>query len=243
MRYLSSLLMLALSFILLSGPVFAEGFAISDDDGTYKTIMVQTPEKCTALCKADKKCRGAITFQFDTSKPALQCRLNDGLSEKSPFEVKPPAPLSFETALKDLNNYRQSNGLDPVKLNQKLNDASKVHAADLAKNGIASHDGTDGSTHGERVQRQAYYFSTARENVATGQKSWDAVFQAWKDSPGHNKTLLADDVEDFGIALVYEPTTVFVTYWTMLLAKPMPDMVHPSHAITQEQRLILAAQD
>jgi uncharacterized protein YkwD len=243
MRHFFILGFVFLTATLVSLNAFAQGYQISDDDGTYKTITVTSPEKCTALCEADKKCRGAVTFQADTSKAQMQCRLNDGLSKTSPFEIKPPAPLSLDIALRDLNIYRAENGLTPVNLNEKLNRASQVHAEDLAKHGLAAHIGTDGSTHGERVQKQAYYFSTARENVATGQKSWEAVFQAWKDSPGHNQTLLADDVEDFGIALVYEPTTVYTTYWTMLMAQKLPGMVHPTSAITAEQRAILNTQN
>lgn len=243
MRRFFILVFVFLAAALQGAPSFAQGYKISDDDGTYKTIIVTSAEKCTALCKADKKCRGAVNFQADTSKPEMQCRLNDGLSTTSPFEIKPPAPLLLDIALRDLNIYRAEHGLSPVALNEKLNRASQVHAKDLAEHGIAAHVGTDGSTHGERVQKQAYYFSTARENVATGQKSWEAVFQAWKDSPGHNQTLLADDVEDFGIALVYEPTTVFTTYWTMLMAKEMQGMVHPTSAITAQQKVILDAQN
>jgi len=93
----------------------------------------------------------------------------------------PPTPLSLNIALADLNAYRQGRGLQPVTLNPKLIKASEVHAKDLAVHGIAAHEGTDGSTHSDRVQREGYYFTIAAENVATGQKSWDAVFQAWKE--------------------------------------------------------------
>ena len=51
--------------------------------------------------------------------------------------------------------------------------------------------------------------------------SWDAVFDAWKKSPGHNENMLRDDVSEFGLALVYEPTTAYSTYWAMLVADPI----------------------
>jgi len=111
----------------------------------------------------------------------------------------------------------------------RLNRASEVHAKDLAQAGIISHTGTDGSGHGDRVQRQGYYFSIAGENVATGQMSWDDVFDAWKKSPGHNENLLRDDVSEFGLALIYEPTTTYSTYWAMLVAHPL-DINHSTQA-------------
>lgn len=225
----------------------ADTFKISDDDGTYKTITVKSQEECAKLCEIDNSiCRGSMLFEdFTIIKGEVtsskQCRLNNGLSEKSPFKIAAPAPLNLKRALKDLNAYRAKSGLKPLKLNDALSRASDIHAKDLAKHGIAAHEGTDGSTHGERVQRQGYYFSTAAENVATGQKSWKAVFQAWKDSPGHNANLLADGVTDFGIALVFEPTTEFATYWAMVVAAPLPSFAHPEAAMTVKQKALLEA--
>ena len=218
------LILSLICFFALSAPAFAVDNKVGEfdeDDGTYAIYPVSRPEECSALCKADKKCRGAVTYQPDVSKPEAQCRLNDGFGSNPVFPSIPPEPLDVDVAVADLNAYRAENGLGPVKLNNKLSLASKVHAKDLAKAGIISHTGTDGSTHGDRVQRQGYYFSIAGENVATGQKSWDDVFQAWKDSPGHNENLLRNDVVDFGIALVYEPRTTYSTYWGMVVASPL----------------------
>jgi len=191
------------------------------DDGTYKTAKVRSSAECNKLCKADNKCRGAVTFQADITKKDMVCRLNDGFGQNAVFPQVAPEPLDLQTAVRDLNAYRASYGLGPVRLSQRLNAASQVHAADLAQAGIASHTGTDGSSHADRATRQGYKFSLVGENVATGQKSWKKVFKAWQDSPGHNENLLQPDVTDFGIALVYEPTTTYSTYWAMLVGTPM----------------------
>jgi len=197
------------------------------DDGTYSEIAVTSFEQCNALCKADSKCRGAVAEQPDTTKPLMYCRLNNGFGSAPLFPSLPPEPLNMNIAVADFNAYRASKGLSPVALNDKLSAASKVHAEDLAAHGIISHTGTDGSGHGDRVQRQGYVFSIAAENVATGQKSWEKVFKAWQKSPGHNENLLRDDVTDFGIALVYDPTTTYQTYWAMVVASPLQNA--PTH--------------
>lgn len=217
------------------GLVFAAGLAFAapdigektigdfdSDDGTYAVEIVRSDEECKALCKADSQtCRGTVIYQPDTSKPEMQCRLNNGFGEAPVFPRVAPEPVDFEKALADLNAYRQSKGLPTLIYDERLNRASEVHARDLATAGIISHTGTDGSGHGDRIQRQGYYFSIAGENVATGQMSWDAVFDAWKKSPGHNENMLRDDVSEFGLALVYEPTTAYSTYWAMLVADPI----------------------
>lgn len=215
---------------------------ISSTDGTYKVVPVTSAAECSSICQADTKCRGAVTYQADITKIEAECRLNDGLSPTSPFQVKPPTPLDTAVALSDLNAYRAQYGLKPVSFNAKLNAASLVHAQDLAEHGEAAHEGSDGSVPADRVQRQNYYFRVAAENVATGQKSWEAVFKAWQDSPGHNENLLLADAEDFGLALVYEPTTTYVTYWTMLMAAPLPGFTHADGAMTDEQAQILRTQ-
>ena len=243
-----SLFALLSAGVISSSAIAAEKLRVSDDDGTYRTESVKSAAECTALCEADRDvCRGSmlmeqITVMGGKRTSTMECRLNNGLSSTSPFEITPPTPLDLGTALAELNAYRAANGLGAVSLSEKLNTASQVHAKDLAKNGMAAHVGSDGSTHSERAQRQNYYFSIIAENVATGQKSWDQVFQAWKDSPGHNSNLLAEGVKDFGIALVYEPTTTYTTYWTMLVGTPLPNFEHAPGAITIEQKAMLDAQ-
>ena len=185
------LILSLICFFALSAPAFAVDNKVGDfdeDDGTYAIYPVSTPEECSALCKADKKCRGAVTYQPDVSKPEAQCRLNDGFGSNPVFPSIPPEPLDVDIAVADLNAYRAENGLGPVKLNNKLSLASKVHAKDLAKAGIISHTGTDGSTHGDRVQRQGYYFSIAGENVATGQKAGTMFSKLGKTAPGITRT-------------------------------------------------------
>lgn len=213
-----------LSIYLSTGLAFAapELGTFDADDGTYAVQPVSSTEECAALCKADAQtCRGTVIYQPDVTKPDMQCRLNNGFGDAPVFPRVAPKAVDFTKALNDLNIYRMSKGLNALVYNEKLNLASEVHAADLAQAGIISHTGTDGSGHGDRVQRQGYYFSIAGENVATGQKSWEDVFEAWQKSPGHNENLLRDDVSEFGLALVYEPTTTYSTYWAMLVAHPM----------------------
>ncbi len=188
---------------------------------TYRTIDVSTADACKALCRDDSEvCRGSVTVQPDITREIYRCFLNDGLSEGSPFEIKPPEPLDPDLAVEALNLYRAQYGLNPVKLNEKLNLASERHAKDMAEHGMISHTGTDGSTHSDRAQEKGYVFSVVAENVASGQNSWDKVFEAWQKSPGHNENLLRSDVSDFGISLIYNRRTEYRYYWAMLLASP-----------------------
>lgn len=224
MRFgLSFLSVSALAAMALAAPAFgAPNLLGTTDDGTYRTETVFSASECSALCKADgHACRGTITVQMDTTKPEMICRLNNGKGAQPAFPSTPPTPLNMDIALSDLNNYRAEMGLTPVRYSAKLNKASEIHAEDMARAGDASHTGTDGSSHSDRVQRQGYYFSLVAENVASGQKSWEKVFAAWQKSPGHNVNLLQPDVTEFGVALVYDPDSAYRTYWAMLVASPL----------------------
>jgi len=229
--YLSWMAILATLGLMLSSSAYSNPFFIDDNDGTYRSENVTSPEQCQALCKAESDiCRGTIILQMDTSKPDMICRLNNGKGDNPAFPAVPPEAWDITTALSDFNTYRAEHSLKPVKLNGKLTLASKLHAEDMARFGDATHTGTDGSSHSDRVQRQAYYFSIAAENVASGQKSWEKVFKAWQDSPGHNVNLLREDVTDFGIAMFYDPDSSYGTFWAMLVAAPLEGHIQDAMA-------------
>lgn len=200
----------------------------SEDDGTYKVIIVGTAQACTTLCQAESDvCRGSISIQPDITKPDIECRLNNGFGSNPAFPRTPPEPLILDTALMDLNAYRAQKGLLPVKLNATLTAVSQSHADDRAAAGSIAHEGTDGSGSGDRLLAANYVYSITAENVASGQKSWEQVFKAWQDSPGHNANLLRDDVSEFGVAVTYNPKTSQSIYWVMLVAAPQ----QPHHII------------
>lgn len=189
---------------------------------TYRTVVVTSEAACSDLCRSESDiCAGNVTLQPDIRSENYICYLNDGLKTGSPFEILPPVPLDLDIALADLNAYRTGHGLTPLSFDARLNTASLSHAQDMADHGIASHSGTDGTSPSDRVLKTGYQYSVTAENVATGQESWDRVFKAWQDSPGHNVNLLLPDATDFGIALVYERTTQYRYYWAMIVAAPL----------------------
>jgi uncharacterized protein YkwD len=116
-----------------------------------------------------------------------------------------------------INAYRKTKGLKPLSLDAELTSAAAAHAKDLAKWDRISHYGSDGSNPWDRVKRAGYNAKVAAENVGTGQSSFDEVLKGWKESPGHNRNLLMNDVDNMGIALVREPKTEFKTFWVLAL--------------------------
>ena len=223
-QMIKSTFTIGLFFIFFAGSAYtAEDISKRQaNDGTYQITTVESAEACKALCQNDDKhiCRGHIFYQSDIRNPSGECRLNSGMGENSIFRIDPPSPLDQTVVLSDLNKYRAEHNLPPLRWNDKLALAADVHVKDLAFHGVIQHEGTDGSHHGDRVLQQGYTYSTALENVAAGQRSWDDALQGWKDSKGHNEALLSHEATEFGVAVEFNPTTQFAIYWAMVLASP-----------------------
>jgi uncharacterized protein YkwD len=84
-----------------------------------------------------------------------------------------------------VNSARASSGLRPVTINPRLTAAAQTHSLDQARRNRMGHEGSNGSSIGQRVKQQGYSMRYAGENVAAGQTSARAVFRDWMNSAGH----------------------------------------------------------
>ncbi|SIN77905.1 Uncharacterized conserved protein YkwD, contains CAP (CSP/antigen 5/PR1) domain [Singulisphaera sp. GP187] len=117
------------------------------------------------------------------------------------------------------NREREVNHLGPLTANPKLEAAALAHARDMAIHEKMTHEGTDGSTPQQRIERQEYHYLGLAENVAAGARSVPEVMRLWMRSPPHKKNILGDFTE-VGFALVKgEDGTPF---WSAEFGKPMP---------------------
>ncbi len=99
-----------------------------------------------------------------------------------------------------LNAERAAHGRAALSKSAKLTLAAQRHADDMARNGIFSHTGSNGSSAGDRVKQAGYKWCRIAENIAKGQSSEAAVLAGWMKSPGHRANNLLPDVQEYGIA-------------------------------------------
>ena len=105
--------------------------------------------------------------------------------------------------------------------NAALLHAAAAHSRDMAATGRFSHSGRDGSTLAGRIDAAGYAWSRIGENIATGQKSADAVIADWMSSDDHCANLMNADFRDAALACAPgTATSAYKTYWTMELARP-----------------------
>jgi uncharacterized protein YkwD len=106
-----------------------------------------------------------------------------------------PADPAIKALLESHNREREKEHLGPLTLASKLNEAARIHAADMAKHEKLNHTGSDGSSVADRVKRAGYLYVRVGENIAMGQNSVDEVMSTWMKSPGHRANILANYTE------------------------------------------------
>jgi uncharacterized protein YkwD len=111
--------------------------------------------------------------------------------------------------LTDINAFRRSHGLRPLRLSPALAAAARQHSTEMAARGYFSHSSADGSSFDRRIAR--YYppghsrFWAVGENLLWSSPTVDAggALQMWKGSPPHRENLLNATWRDIGLSAVH----------------------------------------
>jgi uncharacterized protein YkwD len=136
--------------------------------------------------------------------------LGPGILEDARALPKPEEQRFLEL----VNEYRNSNGLDPLLSDEALSTTAAHHSEDMATYGFFSHETEEssyypvGSGYVDRMTWEGYptygYFA---ENIAWGQATAEEVFEAWRNSPEHDVHMLDSNYTTIGIGHV-------APYWT-----------------------------
>jgi hypothetical protein len=114
-----------------------------------------------------------------------------------------------------INQYRQQNGLPPLSVSSALTTAAQLHSEDMARRNYFSHTTPEGKTFVDRIRDAGYTYNTCLgENIAAGFSTAQSVFEAWKNSPGHNQNMLNPCFKAIGIGLAYDAGSTYKWYWT-----------------------------
>ena len=108
----------------------------------------------------------------------------------------------LETSLLCLtNSYRAEMGLAPVGLDTRLGAASRAHSEDMVARNYFEHTNPEGAGPDERAAA-AGYPGEVGENIAYSSVGTIRVlFEAWRDSPGHEQNMLDPSYRAVGIGL------------------------------------------
>ena len=142
-----------------------------------------------------------------------------------------PNTDSFDRQILDLvNQERAKVGVDPLKINEQLDQAADLHSQDQANMDRLTHRGSDGSFGGDRVKESGYLFSFTAENIAPvaldagtvmyGGEGFDGITlePGWMGSEDHRDNILDPNFEDLGVG--YGMSADGSPYWTLSFGAP-----------------------
>ena len=137
----------------------------------------------------------------------------------SPEPVAASPANSYIQQVLDLTNVeRNKGGLQPLRLNNKLNQSAQAHSQDMAIADYFSHTGANGSNAGDRAASAGYHYSSLGENIAAGYITPQEVVQGWMNSPGHRANIMNAGYQELGIGYYYLATDTgnvnYNYYWT-----------------------------
>lgn len=121
--------------------------------------------------------------------------------------------------LHHVNVARTNAGLAPLTWNSRLADAASWHAADLQRCGKLSHEGCDGSALPQRLDRAAYRYRAAAENLALCACDAVGVVRLWLDSEGHRRNLLNPGITELGADTRVDTTDPRRALWVLVLGR------------------------
>ena len=121
--------------------------------------------------------------------------------------------------LEQVNELREKEGLEPLKLNAKLTAAAQKHAENMISTGQFEHE-IDGKKVQDRLEAEKYEWVRAGENLASGQTKPDEVVQSWMDSEAHRSNILKADFTEMGLGFALDEENNNLSYWVQVFASP-----------------------
>lgn len=151
----------------------------------------------------------------DTNTPESKLETTPPSEDANTPENKPEADkeLTFaEQVVELVNQERTKAGLNAVTLDQNIASAALVRAKEIETS--FSHTRPNGSKFSTALTEQGVTFKGAGENIAWGQKSPEAVMQAWMNSEGHRANILNKNFTKIGVG--YYQNAAGRNFWTQL---------------------------
>ena len=119
---------------------------------------------------------------------------------------------SFEREVVRLvNEHRVQNGLQPLTENWELSRVARYKSQDMVDNRYFSHTSPTYGSPFQMIRAFGLSYRTAGENIAYGQRTPQAVVNAWMNSSGHRANILNASYTQIGVGYVANGH-----YWTQM---------------------------
>ena len=185
------------------------------------TAMCILPASAASLthtvAKGDTMWKLAVKYQVGTSEiieanPQIS---NPNLIYPGQILTIPqlePSVRSFEQeVIRLVNEQRVQNGLNPLTENWELSRVARYKSQDMVDNRYFSHTSPTYGSPFQMIRVFGISFRRAGENIAYGQRTPQAVVNAWMNSSGHRANILNASYTQIGVGYVADGN-----YWTQM---------------------------
>ncbi len=122
------------------------------------------------------------------------------------------AVLTYETeVIRLVNEARAENGLSALKPNWELSRVARYKSQDMKDKGYFSHTSPTYGSPFTMMKNFGIRYRSAGENIAMGQRTPEAVVNAWMHSSGHRANILSTSFTEIGVGYVADGN-----YWTQM---------------------------
>lgn len=152
----------------------------------------------------------------DCNLPEVDAPEADAPETNLPEVELPEIEHAFIQEVVDLvNAERAKEGLSPLTLDTKVSAAAQVRAKECEQS--FSHTRPNGSSFATALKEQNVSYRNAGENIAWGQRSPEAVMNAWMNSSGHRANIMNANFTTIGVG--YYQNANGTNYWCQLFTR------------------------
>ncbi len=111
------------------------------------------------------------------------------------------SPITEENVLRNINDQRIVNNLEPLTINDDLDHAATMKSKDMINRNYFEHYAY-GLSPWDFIHNAGYDYDEAGENLAMDFVTSEGMVKAWMNSPKHRENILNPDFQDVGIGIV-----------------------------------------
>jgi uncharacterized YkwD family protein len=125
--------------------------------------------------------------------------------------------LTYEQKVVELVNVeRQKAGLQALKMDSAITNVAELKSKDMATKNYFAHQSPTYGSAGDMLTQFGIRWSAWGENIASGQRTPEAVVTAWMNSAGHRANILSPNFSRIGVG--YVTNSNGTAYWTQIFA-------------------------
>lgn len=101
----------------------------------------------------------------------------------------------------------------------RLADAARLHAMDMAEQGYFDHNSLDGRSPWDRIIAAGYTGQPGAENIAAGSSTAAQVMTNWMASPGHCRNIMSSGLTEIGVGYANLSGSTWGHYWVQAFGR------------------------